>query len=156
MEVSELAELLESGVAMLGAWAGADLVPEAFRVWGASVDEGGRLRALASADASRTVVDLAAGSRVAVVLTDITSFRSVQVKGSSAGPAALPGPGDVACMRRYNERFAAALAGIGHPPSLFERLRPPSVFVVSVEIDTLYDQTPGPTAGVSLGVVGRG
>src|SRR4051794_20383269 len=81
MQWCELAEFIDSGVAMLGASADGSRVPEAFRVWGATVKDGQRIRALVNADASRTFGSVAEASRVALVFTDITSFRSVQVKG---------------------------------------------------------------------------
>jgi hypothetical protein len=155
MEAAELAAFLDSGPAILGASAGEDLAPEAFRVWGASIDGDGVLRALASADAVRTFARVGPGTRLSFVLTDITNFRSVQAKGSALGRGELPGPADLALMRRYDERFTAALASIGHPPRLGQRLRPLSVFVLTAAVDQLYDQTPGPGAGAVLGAVGR-
>jgi hypothetical protein len=147
MQPSELAAVLDSGVAMLGASADADGVPEAFRVWGACVDEGGRMRALVSSSAVRTFENLRRGTMLSLVFTDITTFTSVQVKGPAAAGAEAPGPPEVAMIDRYERTFGDALAHIGHPPDLLERLRPRSVFVATVEVEQLYDQTPGPTAG---------
>jgi hypothetical protein len=151
MNRTELAEFLSTGVAMLGATADAGLAPEAFRVWGASMLDDGRLRVLVSSDAARTLATVHAETPISLVFTDITNFLSVQVKGRAVGSAEPPGPADVVQLRRYDEAFSIALAAIGHPPALAARLRPTLAFVVSVEIDELYDQTPGPLAGAALG-----
>ncbi|MDQ1385017.1 MAG: hypothetical protein QOG65_2396 [Actinomycetota bacterium] len=153
MDRAELRELLDTGVAMLGVSTDDQLVPEAFRVWGATIDELGGLRALVSSDAGRTLAGLRAGGRLSFVFTDITTFRSVQVKGTAVAGAEVPGPTDAALMRQYDETFRAALAAIGHPRQLVERLRPAAVFVARIAIDELYDQTPGPGAGRSVGAL---
>jgi hypothetical protein len=154
MDTAELRDLLDTGVAMLGVSADDRLAPEAFRVWGATLDEIGGLRALVSSDAGRTLAALHKGSQLSFLFTDITTFRSVQVKGAALAGAEVPGPTDAALMRQYDETFRAALAAIGHPPRLAERLRPVAVFVARIAIDELYDQTPGPGAGRSVGVLG--
>jgi hypothetical protein len=151
MDASELGEFLDTGVAMLGASADIQLMPEAFRVWGATVGDGGTLRALVSSDAGRTLSTLRDGSRICFVFTDITTFRSVQVKGTVTGDPQPPGPADAATLRRYEERFGPALESVGHPPRLLARLHPAAVFAASVVIESLYDQTPGPSAGNTLG-----
>jgi hypothetical protein len=150
MDREEMAEFLESGITMLGASADEHGRPEAFRVWGATLDNEGRLRALVNSDAGRTLESVRAGRPIAFVFTDITTFASLQVKGRVHGGPEAPGPSDAAVMRRYSEAFTAALAKIGHPARLAERLRPLSVFAVRVTLDEQYDQTPGPSAGVLL------
>jgi hypothetical protein len=156
MDGSELAAFLESGVSMLGACAVDGLAPEAFRVWGASVDDRGRLRALVSGDATRTLAAVRAGVRLGFVITDVTTFRSRQLKGAAVGAPESPTSDDIACLRRYHRGFVDALAVIGHPPLLAERLRPMSVQAVTMTIETVFDQTPGPSAGARLGAVAGG
>lgn len=152
MDRVELASFLDTGVAMLGASADQDLVPEVFRVWGASIAGDGRLRALVSSDAGRTLEGLRDGCRIAFTFTDIVSFRSVQAKGRVAGGAGPPGPTDIELLRRYGEWFTSRLVEVGHAARLGGRIRPIAVFVVTVEIDDLYDQTPGPSAGARVEV----
>jgi hypothetical protein len=150
MDRSELAAFLETGVAMLGASADPNLLSEAFRVWGASLAEDGPLRVLVSSDAGRTLANVCQGSRLCFTFTDILTFRSVQAKGRAIGAAAPPGPADVELLRRYDELFVSRLVEIGHPIRLGDRLRPVAVFVVSAEIDDLFDQTPGAGAGARV------
>lgn len=147
MDLAELASFLDAGPAMLGASADEDLVPEAFRVWGATVDATGTLRALVSSHAGATLATTGPGSRIAFAFTDISDFRSVQVKGRVVAPPQPAGPADAEVLRVYQEQFAAHLAEIGYPPQLAERLRPLSVFAISIQVEELFDQTPGPGAG---------
>jgi len=156
MQARELATFLESGVAMLGATADARGAPEAFRVWGATVDDDFRVRANVSSHAVRTFESVHDGAAISLVFTDITTFRSVQAKGHVVGAAEPPGPADAALIERYEAAFGAALQQIGHPLTLRESMRPRSVFVVTVAVDDTYDQTPGPTAGLPLEQVNRG
>jgi hypothetical protein len=149
---SELAEFLTTGVAMLGASADENCVPTAFRVWGASIEATGNVRALVSCEGHGTVANLRAGSRLSLVFTDIVTFRSVQVKGTLPSAAEPADEHDVATMRRYHEAFVRALAVVGHPRALADTLRPLSVAKVSVAIDAIFDQTPGPGAGASVAV----
>jgi hypothetical protein len=145
--------MLDAGVAMLGASADDDLVPELFRVWGAGFDPATmRLRALVNADAGRTLERVARGVRLSLTFTDVTDFRSLQVKGACVGPPLPPGPDDVATMRRYGRRFEDSIVSVGHRPGLTDRLRPASVFVVEIEVDSAFDQTPGPGAGAAVPV----
>jgi hypothetical protein len=150
MRRADLAELLESGPAILGAAADAALVPSAFRVWGAWF-EGDNLRALTSVDVLRTIGEQPGSPRMALLITDITTFRSVQVKGTTRMPPAPPTPDDVDILRRYHDRFTEQLAKIGHPPLLADRLRPVSVVAIVIAVDAVFDQTPGPDAGIAVG-----
>ena len=149
----ELADFLESGVAMLGASADVDNVPEVFRVWGAAYDDAsGTVRALVSSDAGRTLDGVHQGQRICFTFTDIIDFTSVQAKGSLTGPAVPPGPDDAALARRYTDRFRHKLAEIGHPGVLCDTMRPTAVFVLVAAIDEFFDQTPGPRAGARVDV----
>lgn len=135
---------------MLGASADQDLTPEAFRVWGAYMVGDCQLRALISSDAGQTLKSLRSRSPMCFTFCDPGTFRSVQVKGSAIGGAEPPGPVDLAGMRRYSDVFGAAVAERGVPSALFESTRPIAVFAVVIQIDEIYDQTPGPMAGSRL------
>jgi Pyridoxamine 5'-phosphate oxidase len=150
MVPSELTQFIEGGVAMLGASRDERLRPEAFRVWGAYVADDGRLRVLISSDAGRSIENLGANGQIAVTFTDIHDFRSVQVKGVVDGGIEPAGRADADHLRRYHERFCASLGDVGHPRALGERLRPFAVFCVWVQIEELFDQTPGAVAGTRI------
>ncbi|MEY2397588.1 MAG: hypothetical protein QOJ00_762 [Actinomycetota bacterium] len=150
MQWAELADFLDSGVAMLGASADEHGQPEPFRIWSASVPTEGRVRVLINAEARRTFECVTAGTRIALLFSDIGTFRSLQMKGAATGAAQPSTPDDMARFRRYEEHFGIALAQIGHPPRLNMSMRPLGVFAVEVDVEQMFDQTPGPGAGAEV------
>lgn len=150
LDFGKIAAFLDSGVSMVGASANDELVPEAFRMWGASLGDHGVLRALVSSDAGQTFEHMREGTRVCMTFADVLNLRSIQVKGRSVGAAGPPGPADLACMERYQEVLYPKSRLNGTPPALLEGIRPRSVFVVSIVVEEAYDQTPGPAAGTRL------
>lgn len=150
LDYGTIAAFLDSGVSMVGASANDDLVPEAFRMWGASLGDDGVLRALVSSDAAQTFEHMREGTLLCMTFADVLNLRSMQVKGRSIGAAEPPGPEDLARMARYQEVLAPKSRLNGTPPALLEEIRPRSVFAVSIVLDEAYDQTPGPSAGSSL------
>ena len=80
----DLAAFIESGVGMVGASAGDDLVPEAFRVWGVSWDPDGHLRALISSDATRTLATVKPGAWLSLTFVDHDNAL-----GTDEGPCRL-------------------------------------------------------------------
>jgi len=145
-----IAAFLDSGVSMVGASADDQLAPEVFRMWGASLGDGGALRALVSSDAGQTFRHVQHGTLLCMTFADPLNLRSMQVKGRSVGAAEAPGPADLACMERYEEVLAPKSLLNGTPPDLLEAIRPRSVFAVSIVIEEAYDQTPGPMAGTMI------
>jgi len=147
----DLAAFIESGVGMVGASAGDDAVPEAFRVWGVSWDPDGHLRALISSDATRTLATVKPGAWLSLTFVNLMTMRSVQVKGRAVSGPELPNRADVEVMSRYRTDLVAAFATRGVPSLLIDAIRPLAVFAVTVAAEELYDQTPGPKAGARLG-----
>jgi hypothetical protein len=150
LDYGTIAAFLDSGVSMVGASANDELVPEAFRMWGASLGDDGVLRALVSSDAGETFERLAEGTLLCMTFTDVLNLRSMQVKGRSLRAAEAPGPVDLALMERYQELLSPKSRLNGTPPALLASIRPRSVFVVSIVVEEAYDQTPGPSAGTPL------
>ena len=119
-------------------------------MWGASLSDGGVLRALVSSDAGQTFEHVGEGTLLCMTFADALNLRSMQVKGRSVGAAEPPGPADLACMERYEEVLSPKSLLNGTPPALLEGVRPRSVFAVSIVLEEAYDQTPGPSAGTRL------
>jgi len=90
---------------------------------------------------------------VAVAVTDVMSFRSIQVKGRvvSAEPARVE---DRMLADTWMAAFFADIhQSDGTPIELLERLRSRELGCLVLTIDELYDQTPGPVAGTRLAPV---
>jgi hypothetical protein len=150
LDYGTIAAFLDSGVSMVGASADDELVPEAFRMWGAALGDDGVLRALVSSDAGQTFAHLREGTVLCMTFADVLNLKSIQVKGRSVGAAEPPGPADLARMERYQEVLSPKSRLNGTPPALLEAIRPRSVFVISMVVEEAYDQTPGPSAGAPL------
>ena len=144
--------LLEAGSSTIIGILGADGAPFATRGWGSLVLDGEPLRmrvvvgAGAFASAGRA---LGSTERFAIAATgaDVHTLHSVQVKGTVV--AVEPADDDdlarfaAFCddfFRAVEETDNIARAGI-------ERIVPSDLWACTFEIDEVYDQTPGPSAG---------
>jgi hypothetical protein len=151
----ETATLMRGGCALIIGAVAPDGRPHALRGWGIEVlvEEPLRVRVLVDAHETEAIDHLAEGRPVAVTVADVTTLRSVQFKGRSAGiEAATEDAPDV--MARYVDQFFADIAATdGIARSLLERFVPdPAALVALVlDVDEQFDQTPGPGAGRSVG-----
>lgn len=103
--------------------------------------------------ANEELVDaLAASSLVAVVLSQPTTHRSIQVKGHDARVA--PAPAEAAALVDHHiAGFARELAAIGYGEVFTRALcafEAADLVAVSFTPDAGFDQTPGPRAGEPL------
>lgn len=148
---SELARFLEGGCALIVGTVGADGVPSATRGWGAVVGaDANSLRLLLSARDDSTIANLNATGAIAVTGADVRTLSSVQLKGRAriVGPATAR---DLGVMRRYTDLFFGDVEETdGTPRVVLDRLVPADFVACIVEVETLFDQTPGPGAGAPL------
>lgn len=121
--------------------------PSVGRAWGLRIDGGRAVRAVVGADAA-TVANLRVGGRVAMVVADVASYRAVQVKGSTVA-LEPPVAADHDTYRRYRRDFTAALRAAGRTTPM-ELVWPASITALTFEVDAVFDQTPGPGAGLAL------
>lgn len=152
---SELQAFLESGVSVLVGTRDRLLVPEGARGFGVRVLPGGTEIEVFVPDAwgERTLANLADNGRIAVSVAQPEDHRSVQVKGAMI--AIRPGSeAERAAIDRYREALIAKFSVIGYPPSLFHRLNVWPCHVVRLRVEALFEQTPGPRAGVPLAAGG--
>jgi hypothetical protein len=100
----------------------------------------------------RVLEDVAANGRIAVVFSQPSTHRTVQLKGRDARIVPLE-PGDRALALAYRDALSADLQRIGYPPTLaialLEGLDEGADAVVFTP-DEGYDATPGPRAGAPL------
>jgi hypothetical protein len=143
---------LVGGCALIVGTVSPDGDPHASRGWGLTVLGTGPLRArlLLAADDARTLANLEQGARVAVTAGDVPTLRSMQLKGRSLGLE--PGTeDDRARMGRFVEGFYGDISSTdGTPRRVLDRLTPLDVTACTIEVEELYDQTPGPSAGARL------
>lgn len=142
----ELVGFLQGGCALIVCTIDADGAPYASRAWGLTVlscDAPVRVRLLATPD----VIPL---GRIAVTGTDVPTLRSVQLKGRIAA-AEQTDANDAEKSQRYVEDFYNDVAQSDRVPrDLLDRITPTDLVALIVEVDELYNQTPGPRAGSAL------
>ncbi len=152
---TDIAELLESGCALIVGTVDAAAVPDATRGWGAQVlPDGVHVRVLVAADATTSLANLRSPGAVALTATDVSNYRSVQAKGTAV--AVEPATDE---DRRRRERFTAAFFGAVHdvdgtPEELLAQLPPAEYAAFVMTVEDLFDQTPGPSAGARLETAG--
>ncbi len=131
--------------------ASADLIPDCVRGVGVRVWPGAcQLTVLIPAATGVTSIEnLRAGSRIAITLSKIPTYRTVQVKGKVL--AIREGSDDDhAAARAYLEKLSTDLEFAGQPRTVSMRLGIWPCFAVDVEIEVAFAQTPGPVAGNKL------
>ena len=136
----------ESACGLVIGLADAERRPYAQRGWGARVVDG-RLRLVVPGDDPYLAELATPGAAIAVTGADVRTLRGLQAKGHvvALGPAA---PADHAHMLRHcDELFDTIVELDGIPRQLVERMRPATYAVCEIEVESLFDQTPGPGAG---------
>ncbi len=150
----EMVAFLHSGCSTIIGTVGPDGEPHAGRAWGLDVLAlgEGMARVLIDADDDRTVQHLTDLGSVAVTAANVPTLRSVQLKGRSLGvePAL---DADVERAERFCDAFFTDIEQTdGTERGLLVRLVPAQFAVCTMQIDEVFDQTPGPGAGAPLGV----
>jgi hypothetical protein len=145
------AEFLATGCGLLVGTVSEDGEPCATRGWGASVEPpDGLLRVLLDADDHHSLTEVVPGRAIAVTAADVRTLRSLQMKGRvrATGPAT---ESDRARAQVYCDDFYRDIADTdGTDRRLLERMTPRDYVACLVDLDELFDQTPGPTAGRSI------
>ena len=142
----EMVRFLEGGCALIVCTFDADGDPYASRAWGFTVlcaDGEVRGRLLVTPD-------VLAEGRIAITATDVSTLRSLQLKGRIVGVEPMS-EADVAKFEQYTNAFIDDIVRTDQfPRDLVERGRPTELVVCTVLVDELYNQTPGPRAGTSV------
>jgi predicted pyridoxine 5'-phosphate oxidase superfamily flavin-nucleotide-binding protein len=145
-------EFLHSGCAVLVGTVDSEGTPHACRAWGLTVVDATneRLRLLADADDRVTMANLTPGAMVAITVAGVATFRSMQMKGCVVGTDTLT-DADLAKQAQYTDDFVHDISLIDRvPEALLRRWSDRRVVPFLVDIDSSFDQTPGPSAGCAL------
>ena len=141
----------DGGTSVLVGSADANAVPACCRGIAVSTD-----RTLARATiyvpvaTSRDVIANAATTKkLAVMITRVVEHVGVQLKGSVEAIRMAADDEEAFVRRRLNE-FADVLDEIGFPRRLFRSVTHWPAFAIEVNVDEVFDQTPGPRAGESI------
>ena len=148
----DLLAFCDSGVSVLVGSANQRLVPTVMRAIAVRVEkdcEHVRLY-LADATSARTLADLRENPRIAITVSKVTTYRTVQLKGEVLSITAEAEPGAAEYVDRARQAFAADLERIGMPGRHTRRLALLPFHEVRIRVGALFLQTPGPGAGKSM------
>lgn len=95
------------------------------------------------------VANAATTKRLAVVATNVFDAASLQMKGAVTA-VRLADDAEEAFVRTRLDKFAEALDVLGIPKRVTKALNHWPAFALEMKIDEIYDQTPGPKAGVAV------
>lgn len=147
---SEVAQLLESPCSLIVGTVDAGRLPEASRAWGVEVLDDHHVRVLLSTQAPVTRRNVEHGGAIALTATHFSTFESVQVKGRATQVDEAT-PADRIRFERYCTGAMRAIAEAdGTPEELVARFITADVYVCHMTVDSVYDQTPGRSAGTQL------
>ena len=144
----ELVEFIESGVSMLVGTRDAALRPQIQRAVGAIVgaDRESVTAYLAKAIAGKSVANLEDNGCIALTLSRPYDHRSLQLKGKLLGMRDATEIERVS-QERWHAGFAEHLYIFGMPRSVIRQLAVFPSIAVTLRIDDMFVQTPGPGAG---------
>jgi hypothetical protein len=147
----ELVELITGGVSLLSGTCSADLVPESQRACGVRVWPGAcKLTVfLPKATGEIAIANLRDNGRLAVTMSQIQTYRTVQVKGTVVAIRDAADE-DRALIEHYGAGLRASLAWVGIPESVTRGLAFWPAWAVDLDIVNVFAQTPGPVAGVKM------
>lgn len=146
----ELAAFAADGRALIVGAVDADGAPHATRGWGFRREEDGTGRVVLDADDTRGAACLAAGGAIAVTAADVRTLESRQFKGASVG-LVDPDADDRRAIEHYLDVFFHEIVDTdGTNPAILERIVPSSYRVCRFRCESVFDQTPGPSAGRSV------
>lgn len=148
------AAFIQGGVSMIAAARDDSNMPTVVRALGCRVSPDRRRIAVlvARSQAAALLDDVSLTGAIAVVFTQPSTHRAIQLKGSDAR-LEPPAAGDLAIAALLVEAFAADLAPLGFPPSFARALLasdPDDLVAIAFTPNAAYSQTPGPRAGAPL------
>ena len=154
LDAIRAAFLVRAGLSIIVASRSADFIP--------SVGRGGACRVgndrshvsiiVPTPGADTLLADLKASGSIAVVFCEVVTHHTLQLKGEDA-VVAPPGPTDVATFREALEARIPLFETMGYAEAFTRQLYPfdpRELVTVRFTPRSLFDQTPGPRAGLRL------
>jgi hypothetical protein len=148
---AEMAAFVRGPVSAFLGTADAMGTPDATRVVGLAPIGGDRLRVLISERAITARRNARPGAKIAVIVTNITSYRSIQWKGTVESGEETRSPGDAALIDHHVRAFRDASSVVGLDPDDVWRMFPRDAVPLVVAVEATFDQTPGARAGIRIG-----
>ncbi len=148
------ATFVQGGVSVVVSTRNAQLVPGVVRGCGCRVSRD-RRRVTVLVETARcgsVLEDIAANGMIAVVFSQPSTHRTIQLKGSDAR-AVRPTSVDRAAAERHLQAWADDMQSIGYAPGFSHAVHGaagPGLTAISFTPTAAFQQTPGPAAGQRL------
>ncbi len=101
------------------------------------------------ATSQQMIQNVAMTRRLAVAATDVIEHCATQLKGTTL-EARLARDGEAPFIRTRLDEFADVLDRIGVPRRLTRSLTHWPAFAVTMQVEQVFEQTPGPNAGTRI------
>ena len=152
---ADLVAMMARGVSVIVGSRDAKLRPSIMRAVGSRVEQDGQdITVYLSRPSSRQVLqDIASTGQLAVVFSEPSTHRTVQLKASRAEIRSAVAD-DVPVLAAYLKSMEHEIQQVGIPPPLTRAMlahRIEDVVAISFVPEQAFDQTPGPRAGEPLG-----
>jgi hypothetical protein len=123
--------------------------PDAVRAWGPRLlDDRSTIEFFVGREAARKLLEnLSMNRAIAMAVANMTTYQTVQLKGQCT-EVGQPEPGDLEWILAHNEAFAAIVPLVGVAEAAARGLMVTDVIRLRFVPDSLFDQTPGPEAGI--------
>ena len=145
----ELRSFLQLGVSLLVATRDAGFAPAICRCGGARLGDDGLVRiAVAAPEGNVTVANIESTGVVALTAARPTTYRTLQVKGRDAKRIEWPELDDVVTAHRA--AVVEEVTSVGLEGGIGEMFWSPRFVAIAFSPTEIFDQTPGPSAGVAL------
>jgi hypothetical protein len=102
------------------------------------------------ATGAQAVANLSTNGRIAVASSEPASHETVQLKGR-VREVRVARDDEEAWVRGCVERLAGVLDRVGLPRGVTRSMTCWPAFALEVEVEAVFDQTPGPRAGAPMG-----
>jgi hypothetical protein len=125
------------------------LMPESTRGWGPRIREDGRSIDIfvGRKAAAKLIENLAENDAMAVAIANVTTYQALQMKGRCI-EIGEPDPGDLRRVLAHNDGFAKGIKVVGLPETVSRGVLITDLVRLTFVPEMLFDQTPGPEAGV--------
>ncbi len=143
----DMRALINGPTSVLCATADRMNTPDVTRVAGLGVVGHNRFRVLIAARAVAAVTNITTGARCAISAGDMTNYRTIQWKGTVVQACERSTPGDIALQQRHLAAFTEGTRIQGMPWRQAMNAFPRDVVAFELEVDQMFDQTPGRGAG---------
>ena len=151
MEIDdELATFMQPGpFSVIVATCDAQRVPETIRAWGQRVlDDRQTIELFVGRQPARRLMEnLRSNDSMAVAIANVTTYQALQLKGRCIAVGEAK-PEDHARIRAHGAAFVAGAALVGIPEQAARGILVSDVIRLRFVPEVLFDQTPGPEAGV--------